>query len=143
MKLPPWNSDDPDDQLALAAFVIAELTRDELKRAVGDALPQSAEEMMELIRRHAAEWDARKALQNAKLIPSKAKRPGPQPIDLDTATDFDMAVRDVPRIRALFMLHWGKRNRMKRPQAEAIASLRWGLSDSETAKLIDKFQRKS
>lgn len=55
---------------------------------------------------------------------------------------FYNAADDVPRIRALFWLHWRKRNRMERPMAEEIAAERWKLSPKETTALIDKFQRK-
>lgn len=56
---------------------------------------------------------------------------------------FYNAADDVPRIRALFLLHWKRRNRMERPTAEEIASERWQLSADEQASLIVKFQRKS
>lgn len=55
---------------------------------------------------------------------------------------FHNATADVPRIRALFLHHWKKRNRMARPMAEEIAAERWDLSLEETSALIDKFQRK-
>ena len=56
---------------------------------------------------------------------------------------YQNAADDVPRIRALFLKHWGKRNRHERPLAEEIAAQRWGLSQKETADLIDRFQRKA
>lgn len=56
---------------------------------------------------------------------------------------FYNAADDVPRIRALFLFHWEKRNRIERPMAEEIAAERWQLSADEKASLIVKFQRKS
>jgi hypothetical protein len=61
----------------------------------------------------------------------------------DELTDFERAAADVPRIRALFQLHWRRRNRTMPPLAEQIAADRWELSAAETARLIDKFQRKT
>ncbi|MFN3675603.1 MAG: hypothetical protein ACK4TC_06450 [Sphingomonas pseudosanguinis] len=55
---------------------------------------------------------------------------------------FHNAAADVPRIRALFVQHWGRRNRTERPMAEEIAAERWQLSPEETTALIDRFQRK-
>lgn len=55
---------------------------------------------------------------------------------------FHNAAADVPRIRALFAQHWGRRNRTERPMAEEIAAERWQLSPEETTALIDRFQRK-
>lgn len=56
---------------------------------------------------------------------------------------FYNAAEDVPRIRALFLLHYNRRNRTERPMAEEIAAERWRLQPKEKAALIAKFQRKS
>jgi hypothetical protein len=70
-------------------------------------------------------------------LPKRAIKPGPKP--KDNLDDFDRAVIDVPRIRALFQLHWNRRNRTVRPLAEDIAAERWELSAEDRAKLIDRF----
>jgi hypothetical protein len=87
-------------------------------------------------------------LRTAIELDQQAKRVGlsvnlPQATSDGDLSEFERAARDVPRIRALFQLHWRKRNRTMPPSAEQIAAERWELSRADTAKLIDKFQRKT
>jgi hypothetical protein len=136
MKLPPWKSSDPEDQRALARFIIAELDRaDEAALAAANDGPGA---------QFIGIWGQAQGLLariGLKLpLPEPAKRPGPKP--KDDLTDIERAALDVPRIRALFQLHWNKRNRTMRPMAEDIAAERWELSAGERAKLINRFRRK-
>ena len=129
MTLPPWRSQDRDDQSALTRFIIAELDKMD-ERAANSATPEAVE-----------------FIRIVGELNQQARRVGiviPLPAGADDdPDDFDRAVIDVPRIRALFILHWGKRNRTMPPLAEEIAAERWELSKGETADLIDKFQRKT
>lgn len=129
MTLPPWRSDDPKEQQALARFIVGELDK------LDASGPTSASsETVEFLRIVAELNDKAKRVGIALPLPTGAN---------DNLSDFDRAALDVPRIRALFLLHWGKRNRTQRPLAEEIAADRWDLSAADKAKLIDKFQRKS
>lgn len=136
MKLPPWKSSDPKDQRALTQFIIAELDRaDEAVLAAASDGPGA--QLVTIL----AQAQGLLGRVGMKLpLPEPAKRPGPKPkADI---TDLERAALDVPRIRALFQLHWDKRNRTMRPMAEDIAAERWELSAGERAKLINKFRRK-
>jgi hypothetical protein len=130
MTLPPWRSDKLDDQRALSRFIISELDRaDEMRsRSATDGDLQFLRTVIEL------DQQAKRVGLSVNL--PKATSDGDLP-------DFERAARDVPRIRALFRLHWRKRNRTMPPSAEQIAAERWELSRADTAKLIDKFQRKT
>ena len=137
MKLPPWKSSDPEDQRALTRFVIAELDRaDEAAMATANDGP-GAQFIGAM-----SQAQALLSRFGMKLpLPQSAKRPGPKPkTDL---TDFERAALDVPRVRALFILHWNKRNRTIRPMAEDIAAERWELSAGDRARLINRFRRKT
>lgn len=142
MKLPPWSSDDPEDQKALTRFVIneLELTDDQLIRqfaskfAERSADPEffaKANDQMEaerLAKRHGGSitWPEDKRRQG---------HPGHK-------GNFARAVRDVKRIREIFRKNWPeKKRRMHPPTAEQIAAERWGLSDEEATKLHKRFQR--
>jgi hypothetical protein len=129
MTLPPWRSDNRDEQQALSRFIISELDRADAARTqqADPALVSHFQLMVEL------------SVQ-AKRLGMALNLPEPSCVE---RTEFEMAKADVPRIRALFQLYWRKRNRTKPPLAETIAAERWELSSEETAKLIDKFQRKS
>jgi hypothetical protein len=138
--LPPWKSARREDQEALTGFIIAELDRED-EQAARDAANNS-----EGVRHIKLISEVAQFARRFNLIhPKPPSRPGPKPrtpID-DDFKDFDRAALDVPRIRALFLRHWGKRNRTARPMAEDIAAERWSLSADERAALINKFQRKS
>lgn len=142
MVLPLWKSADPAEQAALSQFVISELDR--LDAEIGIAASGVVDAIHYLrtiasVQRQASSIGLHVPLPSAKL------RPGPKTADpgSDDYPAFERAVFDVPRIRAIFKMHWGKRNRHQRPLAEDIAADRWSLTSSERAALIDKFQRKS
>jgi hypothetical protein len=130
MTLPPWRSDDPREQQAFSRFIISELDR--LDAARSTSASASDVEFLRLVTE----------------LNAQASRIGGVSVNLpevtsDELTDFERAAADVPRIRALFQLHWRRRNRTMPPLAEQIAADRWELSAAETARLIDKFQRKT
>ena len=139
MTLPPWRSARKEDQEALTRFVLDELDRDD-EQSVRDA-GENEEGIRHLSLLVELADVARKL--GIPLPVSKRTRRGPKPRDPADMTDFDRAEADVRRIRAIFMRHWGKRNRTVRPMAEEIAAERWELSAEETARLIAKIQRKS
>lgn len=137
MTLPPWRSSRKEDQEALSGFVIAELDRED-EQSVRDAGTNA-----DGIRHIELLAVATAALRRLNLpVPwlTQPARKGPKPREPQA---FDRAAADVPRIRAIFMRHWGKRNRTVRPMAEEIAAERWDLSPEQTAMLIAKFQRKT
>lgn len=142
MTLPPWKPAGQADQIAFAAFVIAELDR--MDAAAANEASDNADSIdylrrLDQVRRQAA------SIGLTVPLPAARVRPGPKPAEPSDPdfTDFQRAALDVPRIRAVFRRHWGKRNRYDRPLAEEIAAQRWELSPVERAALIDKFQRKS
>ena len=129
MTLPPWKSSSKTDQAALAEFIIRELDKKDAALAMG-ATDEDVAYLRELVR------------LNAEAVRLGIPLALPT-VPVDDLTDFDRASLDVQRIRALFKSHWGKRNRTAPPLAEEIAAQRWELSAEDTAKLIDKFQRKT
>lgn len=143
MNLPPWKSDDPKDQAALARFIIAELDRANEGAAIAANSDTAMVDVLQSyheLRRLASAQGLR--IEAPFRTPKRGRgRPGKDAAS-NEFTDFDRAALDVPRIRALFVEHWGKRNRMTRPLAEEIAAERWKLSPEQGAALIDMFQRK-
>lgn len=141
MTLPPWKSDDPADQAALSRFVISELDRLDAEIGIAASGDPDAVEFL-----GAFANVQRQAAAIGLQVPLPASKPRSGPKVADPADDdyprFDRAATDVQRVRAIFKLHWGKRNRLQRPLAEEIAAERWGLNDVQRAALIDKFQRK-
>ena len=141
MTLPPWKAGRPEDREAFARFIIDALDRQDERaaRAASDdpAVGSYLAGVIDLIER-AARLGAR------VVLPAAPARRGVKARDPagDSFTDFDRAALDVPRIRALFRQHWGKRNRTERPMAEEIAAQRWNLSPDDTAQLIRTVQRK-
>ena len=129
MTLPPWKSPSKPDQEALARFIIDELDKKDAALAMS-ATDDDVEYLRELVS------------LNAQAVRLGIPLPLPT-VPTDELTDFDRASLDVQRIRALFKSHWGKRNRYAPPLAEEIAAQRWELSGEDTARLIDKFQRKT
>lgn len=129
MTLPRWRSGDPEEQRKLARFILNEL--DKLDAAGPSNASPEAVEFLRIL----AELN-----EQAKRVGIILPLP---PAADDNPADFDRAALDVPRIRALFILHWGKRNRTMPPSAEQIAAERWELSAADAAKLTDKFQRKT
>jgi hypothetical protein len=128
MTLPPWRSADPREQQAFTRFIISELDR--------------------LDAPHPANKADEQFLQTVVEIQAQASRVGisinlPEVTGEEPSDDFARAAADVPRIRALFQLHWRRRTRTMRPMAEEIAAERWELSAADTARLINKFQRKT
>jgi hypothetical protein len=137
MTLPPWKSSDPEKQRALTRFIIAELDRaDEAAMATAS----NDRDAIDLLSTFAQIKALAARIGLPVKLPEPAKRPGPPKADL---TDFERAALDVPRIRALFQVHWNKRNRTIRPMAEDIAAERWELSAADRARLINRFRRKS
>jgi hypothetical protein len=135
--LPPWRSSRKEDQEALTHFVIEELDRED-EQSVRDAGTNA-----ESVRHIELMTVAATALRRLNLpVPwlKGSARPGPRPRE---ASAYDRAAADVPRIRAIFVRHWGKRNRTIRPMAEEIAAARWELSPEETAILIKRVRRKT
>lgn len=169
MSLPPWKASGPEDREAFAGFIIAELDA-ELHARFGEGLnaiaaadpadlnpaariafvraiaeggfpPAILERIGQLFGMDIAEIADQ--IERLQSIGFEVKAsPGKRGVKSDHTPAYQNAADDVPRIRALFLRHWGKRNRHERPLAEEIAALRWGLSKHETADLIDKFQRK-
>lgn len=140
MTLPPWKASGPEDRAALTRFIIDELDRQD------EALAEASTGDPRAIGQIAAVVDATAlaAKIGARVIlPARPVKPGPKPADPadDKFPAFDRAALDVPRIRALFRLHWGKRNRTELPMAEHIAAERWGLSAEEANQLADKFRK--
>ena len=141
MTLPPWKASRPEDRVAFARFIIDALDAQDASAAKAATDDPTATAYLagaiELIDR-AARLGAR------VVLPAPAAKRGVQARDPggEGFTDFDRAALDVPRIRALFVRHWGKRNRTERPMAEEIAAQRWELSPEETTALIRRFQRK-
>ena len=169
MKLPPWKAGQPEDREAFSRFVIAELdaelnqqvraalqtiastdpadlspaTRIAFVRAVADsgADPATLERIGQLFGMDIGE--VADQIERLQSIGFEIKAPPGKPGARSEHTSAYLnAADDVPRIRALFLKHWGKRNRHERPLAEEIAAQRWCLSAKETADLIDRFQRK-
>lgn len=170
MTLPPWKASGTEDREAFSAFIIAELDAELHTRftaglnaisvadpanvepaarvafvramAEGGLPPRILERIGQLFGMDIAEIaDQMERLQN---IGFEIKAPpGKRGVKSNHSPAYQNAADDVPRIRALFLKHWGKRNRHERPLAEEIAALRWGLSQKETADLIDRFQRKA
>ncbi|WP_226663725.1 hypothetical protein [Alteriqipengyuania lutimaris] len=141
MTLPPWKPTNDTDREAFTRFIIQALDQQDEWRFNATASDDSTN------------WAARVAALVAEAealgvevrLPERPKKRGPAPRDpsADDFTDLERAALDVPRIRALFVQHWGKRNRQSSPLAEEIAARRWELSRSDTGKLIDQFQRRS
>lgn len=142
MTLPPWKSDDPLDQEALAQFVI-------------DRLEEQDERLMyrfaRLFLRHSADPDFAAAAKEQLEAERLAKRHGGTIIWAEDKRrrgnpghtgKFGRAVRDVPRIREIFRKHWPeKERRTAEPSAEHIAAKRWNLSREEATALHKRFQR--
>lgn len=140
MSLPPWKPANDLERRAFSQFIIEQLDRQDETRFNSRA---SDENNSWSIR--AARLAHEAASLGISLVPPEPRnRSGPKPADpvSNDFPDFERAALDVPRIRAIFKLHWGKRNRHDRPLAEEIAAQRWELSEKDTARLIDKFQRK-
>lgn len=144
MTKPEWKSDDPNEQQALARYVIRELD------LLDEQASAEANNNQDAIQRMQAYVDLlpQAKAANMKLSPPFATpKPGrgrpARRLSADDVTDFERAAFDVPRIRAIFVRDYEQRNRTKHPLAEEIAAQRWELSAEETASLIDKFQRKS
>lgn len=142
MTLPPWKASGPEDREAFAQFIIDALDTQDAsvaKAATNDAAATSyLAGAIDLIHRA--------ALLGARVVfPAPPVKRGVKAGDpaSDEFPAFDRAALDVPRIRALFVQNWGKRNRTERPMAEEIAAQRWSLSPDETVTLIQRFQRKS
>lgn len=142
MTLPPWRSNKPEDQQALSRFIIEELERADERSANAASDDTAAIRYLQGVNQ--VRQQAR-TLGLGVALPDAPRKRGPKALSLadDKATDFDRAVRDVQRIRALFRLHWGKRNRTERPMAEEIAAKRWELDAENTAALIAKFRKKT
>lgn len=142
MSLPPWKASRPEDREAFARFIIDALDAEDanLARRAGDnpAVTSYLAGAIDLIDR-AARLGARVVLP---APPAKRGVKAGDPTS-DVFPAFNRAALDVPRIRKLFVRHWGKRNRTERPMAEEIAAQRWDLSPDETVALIQRFQRKS
>ncbi|GLJ00467.1 hypothetical protein [Sphingobium sp. BS19] len=139
MTMPPWKSENLRDQQDLARFVIDILDKSaELDLATTDEHREFNVRMTKYfeLKEEGLRFGvkARPPYQHPKNAPGRPK---------DATTDFDRAASDVPHIRAIFKTFWNKRNRTMRPLAEEIAAERWGLSQEETVRLIDKFRRKS
>lgn len=142
MILPLWKSDDLAERAALSRFVISELDR--LDAQIGIAASEDASSIQYL---ETIVTVQRQASSIGLHIPLPTAKPRPGPKTADPGTDdypaFQRAASDVPRIRAIFQMHWGKRNRHQRPLAEDIAAERWGLTTDQRNALIDKFRRKT
>lgn len=143
MTLPPWKPavgpEGDQDRRAFTRWIHAALDRqdeEELAKGNNPFVIRYIENRRALMRM-AGEYGQHIAFPGPKPKRGAPKKPA------DKLTDFDWAARDVPRIRALFVQHWGQRNRMVKPLAEEIAAERWELSPADTARLIDKFQRRS
>jgi hypothetical protein len=115
----------------LSRFIIRELDR------AGEVRSSSASDSDVQFLRTVVELNAQARRVGLRLNPPQTSH------DDDDLIDFDRAALDLPRIRALFILHYGKRNRTMPPLAEEIAADRWELSADDRARLIDKFQRKT
>lgn len=139
MTPPPWKPTTEEERREFTQWIHRELDRiDEAKAEEGNNpfIVRTLEHRVALLKL------AREASQPITFVQPK-RRPGAPSKPPSERTAFDWAVLDVPRIRAIFVSHWGKRNRTVPPMAEQIAAERWELSAEDTARLIDKFQRKS
>lgn len=140
MTLPPWKASGPEDRAAFTRFIIDELDRqDEVLAEIATRDPRAIAHVGTVVDATAlaAKIGARVTLAAPPVKPGR-KRGDPASDDF---TAFDRAALDVPRIRALFRLHWGKRNRTEPPMAEQIAAERWELSADEANQLADKFRK--
>lgn len=137
MTLPPWKPETAEERREFTRWIHAELDREDEGRQHGDAVARK------MIINRARILSIAEETGDAVVFPQPKPKVGAPKKSLDDYTDLDWAERDVPRIRQLFRQHWHKRNRTVAPLAETIAAERWELSEAETNKLIDKFQRKS
>ena len=137
MTLPDWETVTEEQRRDFTQWVLEELDRRD-DAIVADGSSPLATEIVE------ARLAMVKLAKKAGLRIAAPKRPvgAPKKAPRDH-TDFDWAALDVPRIRAIFTRHWGKRNRLLSPMAEDIAAERWELSAADTVRLKAKFQRRS
>jgi hypothetical protein len=135
MKLPPWDSKNPEDQRAFAQFVMLKL--DEMDQAVANGpIPEGFMEHMALEAAKAAV--ARAASEHGLEVKPSAPRRGRPPGDIDHLA---CAIRDVGRMREIFRRFWGKSNRYTRPTRTAIAAEYWELSQGDEEALERHFKK--
>jgi hypothetical protein len=139
MSVPPWKPETDQERRDFTGWVLRELDRQDeaaLKEGFAPDAVSFVKEKLLIIR-------MAQRLRMPVSFPGPKRKRGRPHRDSSDLTDFNRAERDLPRIRAIFQNHWGKRNRYAQPLAEEIAAERWELSEEETLKLIQKTQRRS